>query len=185
MEEWELIEGRAWAMSPAPLRFHQEISGFLYNALYNSLRGKPCKVNEAPFDVLLPSAESPTTSWTRSYCPISSSSATARRLAREGARGSPDLVVEILSPSTSKKYQREKFDMYERHGVREYWVVDPAGQWLCVYRLGPEGTYDSGELRERLRGCGPMGSSVLEGFVVLPEELAAEMDGAHDSLRIR
>lgn len=53
-ERWELIDGVAYNMSPAPSRFHQEISGALFSKLYNYLEGKSCKVYHAPFDVRLP-----------------------------------------------------------------------------------------------------------------------------------
>ncbi|MEI8095064.1 MAG: Uma2 family endonuclease [Spirochaetales bacterium] len=51
--------------------------------------------------------------------------------------GAPDLVVEILSPSTSRKDLHEKYALYERSGVREYWVIDPVGRWLQQYVLAP------------------------------------------------
>ncbi len=49
--------------------------------------------------------------------------------------GAPDLVVEILSPSTAKHDKIVKFDLYEKHGVREYWIVDPKNLFLEVYAL--------------------------------------------------
>ena len=98
------------------------------------------------------------------------------RIREDNARGAPDLAVEILSPSTSKKDQNEKFRLYERAGVREYWVVDPAGRWLCVYRLGAGGLFDEGELCESRSDCGPIASRVLEGFSVDPSRLFAERE---------
>jgi Uma2 family endonuclease len=96
------------------------------------------------------------------------------KLTRAGARGAPDLALEVLSPSTSKKDQREKFDLYERTGVREYWVADPIGKWLCVYRRDAEGRFDGGELRDPDREYGPIGSVVLEGLVIDPRRLFEE-----------
>ena len=49
--------------------------------------------------------------------------------------GTPDLVVEVLSPSTAVRDRGYKFDLYERHGVREYWLVEPEGRFLEVYVL--------------------------------------------------
>jgi Uma2 family endonuclease len=104
------------------------------------------------------------------------------RIREDNARGAPDLAVEILSPSTSNVEgssetidQNEKFRLYERAGVREYWVVDPAGRWLCVYRLGA-GLFDEGELRESPRDYGPIASRVIEGFSVNPSRLFAELE---------
>lgn len=50
-------------------------------------------------------------------------------------RGAPDLVIEILSPSTTRRDREAKFRLYERFGVREYWLVDPEAQLIEVYRL--------------------------------------------------
>ena len=55
-------------------------------------------------------------------------------------------------------------------------MVDPAGKWLCVYRLRADGKYDDGALRETIRDYSPVASSVLEGFRVDPEELFADLD---------
>jgi Uma2 family endonuclease len=71
--------------------------------------------------------------------------------------GAPDLVIEILSPSTSHRDQHYKYELYERHGVREYWVVDPVGEWIRVFTLGVDGRYGDGVLYER-------GSSVPVGI---------------------
>lgn len=58
------------------------------------------------------------------------------KLDERGCRGAPDMVVEILSPSTSAKDQRQKLALYERHGVREYWIVDSEDRLVRIYRLG-------------------------------------------------
>ena len=174
-ERWELIGGHAWAMSPAPLRSHQKLSVWLSRQIGNFLEGKPCEVYAAPFDVLFPEGDEADDDIETVVQPDIVVICDKSKLTREGARGAPDLVVEILSPSTSKKDQREKFELYQRHGVREYWVVDPAGEWLCVYRPTPAGTFDQGELRERGREYGPIGSRVLEGFAVDPARLFADL----------
>jgi Uma2 family endonuclease len=98
------------------------------------------------------------------------------KLTEAGARGAPDLVVEILSPSTSKKDLNEKFDLYERHGVREYWVVDPGNESIQVWRSRPDGGFDPGELRDMMRDPSPIASKVLEGFAVDPKELFTDLD---------
>jgi Uma2 family endonuclease len=173
-ERWELIEGVAYSMSPAPQRWHQEIQARLITGIRLFLKGKPCKAFGAPFDVILPRADESDDEVDTVVQPDIVVFGDRSKLTKAGARGAPDMVVEILSPSTSKKDQREKFDLYEKHGVREYWIVDPTGAWLCVYRLKPDGLFDSGELRESLREYGPIESRVLEGFAVDPGELFAE-----------
>ncbi len=67
----------------------------------------------------------------------------------------PNLVVEILSPSTTKRDQTEKKDIYERNGVDEYWIVDPRGKAVTVFHLGKRGygtgqTFRRGVLRSRV-----------------------------------
>jgi Uma2 family endonuclease len=175
-ERWELIDGHAWAMSPAPRRRHQEINQRLALEIGIFLKGKPYKIYEAPFDVMLPRAEEPDDEVDTVVQPDIVVFCDRSKLTERGARGAPDLAVEILSPSTSRKDQREKFDRYERAGVREYWVIDPTAWSIWVYRLAPGGRFDEGELKERLGDTSPIASSVLEGFTLDPIELFADMD---------
>lgn len=138
------------------MRQHQAGVRYLTEKFRAFLRGKPCEVYPAPFDVLLPS----------------------RGEADDEVDTvvQPNLVVEILSPSTPKKDLNEKFRLYERHGVREYWVVDPGNKSIQVRHLRSAGGYDEGELRDPLREYGAISSLALEGFSVDPAELFADMD---------
>jgi Uma2 family endonuclease len=155
-ESWELIEGTAYSMSPAPMRRHQGIQLLIAEKFSAFLRGKTCKAYPAPFDVLFPKGSEDDD--------------------EVDTVVQPDLVVEILSPSTQKKDLNEKFRLYERFGVREYWVVDPGNRSLQVWHLTGEGRYDEGELRDPPREYGPISSRVLEGFAVDPRELFADLD---------
>jgi Uma2 family endonuclease len=175
-ERWELIDGHAWAMSPAPMTRHQELSGNLSREIGNFLKGKPCRVFTAPFDVLFPKGDEADDDVDTVVQPDISVFCDRTKITKRGARGAPDLVVEILSPSTSKKDMNDKFALYESRGVREYWIVDPAALSIWVYRLAKPGRFDSGELRDSLHDESPIASLVLEGFVVDPKELFAEMD---------
>jgi len=56
-------------------------------------------------------------------------------VAKEGLRGAPDLVIEILSPSTAERDRGVKLDLYERQGVAEYWIVDPEEEAVDVWRF--------------------------------------------------
>ena len=96
------------------------------------------------------------------------------KLIDQGCHGAPDLVVEILSPSTSKKDMDEKFHLYERFGVREYWIIDPAAEYIRLFTFQEDGLYDKGILihpaaagKKRILAE----SSVLSGFSVNAEEL--------------
>ncbi len=82
------------------------------------------------------------------------------------ARGAPDLLVEILSPSTSRKDLNEKFPLYERHGVREYWVVDPWARTVCVFRPAAKNRFDRGELHEASMSATTVASRVLDGLAI-------------------
>jgi len=173
-ERWELIDGLAWAMSPAPIRYHQRIAARFHTKLDVFLEGKSCRAYIAPFDVLLPHGDEPDDEVDCVVQPDVVVYCDRSKLTRAGARGAPDLVLEVLSPSTSKKDQREKFNLYERAGVREYWVADPAGKWLCVYRRMTEGRFDDGELRDPDREYDSVASSILEGFEIDPTKLFEE-----------
>lgn len=175
-ERWELIEGQAWSMSPAPLRRHQKLSHVFARDLGAFLKGKPCEAYEAPFDVILPDGDESDDEADTVVQPDIVVYCDKSKLTESGARGAPDLVVEILSPSTSRRDQREKFNLYEKHGVREYWIVDPGNRAIQVYRRNSSGHFDDGELREPVREFEPLASQVLEGFVVDPKELFADMD---------
>ena len=77
-----------------------------------------------------------------------------------GCIGSPDLVVEILSPSNNRKELKLKFDVYEENGVKEYWIVSPEAQTLQINVL-VNNTYQS----SRLYSHGDVvGSSILPGY---------------------
>lgn len=150
-------------MSPAPSRAHQAILGELFALFREWLKDKPCQVYIAPFDVLLPSHRDQSEEEVDTVVqPDLSVFCHPERLTDAGARGAPDVVVEVLSPWTSKKDLNDKFSLYERHGVREYWVVDPAGS-VQVYRLNGTGRYDDPEIVVK---TGSVASAVLEGLQV-------------------
>lgn len=150
-------------MSPAPSRAHQAVLGRLHLIFGNWLKDKPCRVYLAPFDILLPADPAQAAEEVDTVVqPDLSVFCDTSRLTDAGATGAPDLVVEILSPWTSKKDLNEKFSLYEAHGVREYWVVDPAGS-IQVYRLNNKGRYEDPEI---LVKTGSAASAVLEGFQV-------------------
>jgi Uma2 family endonuclease len=141
-ERWELINGTAWNMSPAPSRKHQKILLRLTLCIGNFLQYGPCEVYPAPFDVLLPdfldqSEEDITTVVQPDLAVICDE----YKLSESGCRGAPDWIIEILSPSTSWKDLKKKRDLYEKHGVREYWIMDPGNKYVHIFRLDEEGIY--------------------------------------------
>ena len=135
-ERVELIKGKMFRMSPTPRRGHQEIGGDIFGAMHSFLKSKSCKVYHAPFDVRFPNQPDDTNAQTFTVvqpdiCVICDHS----RLDDAGCKGAPDLIVEILSPSTASKDLNEKYQLYEEHGVQEYWVVYPGEAVLEIYEL--------------------------------------------------
>ncbi len=134
-ERWELIAGEAYAMSPAPTRTHQMILGEIFRQIANFLEDKPCQVYIAPFDVRLPERNEADDAIETVVQPDLVVVCDASKLDEKGCRGAPDWVIEVLSPSTASKDHVRKKSLYERHGVREYWLVHPTDQLLTRYLL--------------------------------------------------
>ncbi len=140
-ERWELIDGVAYDMSPAPLRVHADISKALLVAFELYLRGKPCKVYHAPFDVRLPLGEESDNQIKNVVQPDILVICDEKKLDDKGCRGAPDLVIEILSPTTASRDCIKKRALYERHGVKEFWTIDPTNRLVHVYLLDSDGRY--------------------------------------------
>jgi Uma2 family endonuclease len=135
-ERWELIEGQAYAMSPAPSNFHQLIVGELFRHIANYFHGKSCRPFVAPFDVRLPRAGVSDHEVDTVVQPDISLVCDPEKLKdNHGCLGAPDWVVEVLSPSTAIHDQRTKRALYEQHGVAEYWLVHPGDRSVTIYRL--------------------------------------------------
>jgi Uma2 family endonuclease len=146
-ERWELIDGVPYNMTPAPVRRHQGILIRVSSRIETFLRGKPCKAYFAPFDVRLPDfAEQNDSDVPTVVQPDLVVICDDSKLDDRGCRGAPDLVLEILSPSTSRKDVGVKFRLYERHGVREYWIIHPADESLMIFTRGEEGKYGTSGL---------------------------------------
>jgi Uma2 family endonuclease len=131
-ERWELIGGVPYAMS-APQTRHQSISRNLTWLLQNFLQGKPCKLFYAPFDVRL-CAEDEDDSDTVVQ-PDVVVVCDPSKLDDKGCKGVPDFIVEILSPGSLRHDRWTKYNLYQRAGVREYWIVDPDAQTIQTHLL--------------------------------------------------
>jgi Uma2 family endonuclease len=130
---------------------HSSVSASIATDLKNHIRQHKggCKVFAAPFDVRLPrngerDNEKIYTVVQPDICVICDPAKVDYR----GCLGAPDMVVEILSPSSMRYDLTEKFALYETAGVREYWVVNPNTPSVNVYLLLPDGKYDSGTVYE-------------------------------------
>lgn len=114
-ERYELLEGDLRKMTPAPSVLHQKVSGGIEKALRQWVDGHSLgEVYDAPIDVVLSehNVVQPDILYT--------------------IQGAPDLVVEILSPSTVELDRGTKRRLYARYGAREYWIVDPDGRSIEV-----------------------------------------------------
>ena len=131
----ELIRGKIYKMTPAPASFHQDISRELLVLFSNYLKGKSCKVYNAPFDVVLPVENQKKNTATTVVQPDICIICDLSKIDAAGCTGAPDLIVEILSPSTSKKDLNDKYSIYEESGVLEYWIVMPNEKLVEVFYL--------------------------------------------------
>jgi len=135
-ERWEIIEGVAYDMSPAPSTEHQGISFRLSGILYDFLKDKECEAFAAPFDVRLAAGKDEADEEIQTVVqPDLAVICDQSRLDKRGCLGAPDITVEILSPATSYKDQTEKLLLYEKHGVKEYWIFNPDAKYVMIYRL--------------------------------------------------
>ena len=103
------------------------------------LVGKPCRMYFAPFDVRLPRfVDEPNDDVETVVQPDIVVMCDRSKLDDRGARGAPDWIIEILSPSTAVKDLKIKHELYERHGVRELWFVHPTDRTVMVSVLGTD-----------------------------------------------
>lgn len=122
----ELIGGKVVAMSPSPRWNHMAVSGNIFGIFRDYLKGKKCTPIQDGFDLYLDDENQ--------FVPDFMIVCDPNKVKSDGVHGAPDLVVEVLSPSTARNDRTHKMDVYARCGVREYWLVDPSGKSIEVYR---------------------------------------------------
>jgi Uma2 family endonuclease len=137
-ERWEIINGEGYAMTQMPLTLHQGTLMSLIGVLGNALAGRKCRLLMGPCDVVL-----------SDYDVVEPDVFVVfdeKQLTKENVVRTPGFVIEILSPSTGVRDQREKRFLYERYGVREYLIVDPVWQLVHRFLLGEDGKYGISEI---------------------------------------
>jgi Uma2 family endonuclease len=139
-ERWEIIDGEAYDMSPAPGLTHQKISGEIYRQIANFLEGKPCRVFAAPFDVFLPEPGESEDGTSTVVQPDISIICDDSKLSEKGCTGPPEVIIEIVSPWGASRDQIKKRRLYEKKGVGEYWIVHPSDRIVWKYVLS-KGSY--------------------------------------------
>lgn len=166
-ERFELIDGDA-VMLAAPSSVHQWISGGLFGQLYTYLRGKKCRVFAAPFSVRPFEKDGDLPEDVRTVVePDLSVVCDLSKIDSHGCKGAPDLIIEILSPSTARMDRFIKYDLYQRAGVREYWIVDPDTRTVQVYTL-EDGRYHAAELFTDTVRAGVLEECVIDLKEVFP-----------------
>ncbi len=171
-ERMEIINGEI-VMMASPLTIHQRISTELSRQLANFLVEKPCQVFSAPLDVRLfeKAGDNPRNVDTVVQ-PDILIVCDKNKIDDKGIKGAPDLVIEILSPSTQGHDCFIKLNLYQQAGVREYWIADPETKTVKVFLLDDEGIYRTAKAYNRtdtvkvniLNGC------FIELSKVFPEE---------------
>ena len=130
-DRFELIDGVPYLMSPAPLRAHQKVSFKIAYQLETFLKGKPCDVYVAPFDVRLNHDKGDDIVVQPDIVVVCDKS----KLDDKGCKGAPDMIIEVLSPSSARLDTLVKFQKYQNAGVKEYWIVDPNIKTVAVHIL--------------------------------------------------
>lgn len=167
-ERYELLRGEI-VIVPAPTEPHQRVVRNLGYALWEFVRDKGLGwVYFTPLDVVLGEGEG-----IEVVQPdlVFISRERKEIIKREEIRGAPDLVVEVLSPGTEERDRHYKKTLYARHGVREYWIVDPEGKAVEVYTLGERGF----ELESLRREGETLRSPLLAGIGIPLREVFAEL----------
>lgn len=161
---YQLIGGEL-VMTPSPIPYHQDIilklGSKLLSFIDNSNLGK---VYIAPVDVYF--------SDTEVYQPdvIFISKKNLKIIGEKRIEGAPDIVIEVLSPSSAYYDLRLKKDLYEQSGVMEYWVVDPVQRKIEIFF----NKQDSFELITAVKNEGKVSSTVLKGFTISLQEIFGE-----------
>lgn len=141
-ERIEIIEGRIYNMSPAPSRMHQEIITELLSEIRNYIKSNngPCKVYAAPFDVILINNNDDDINRSNNIVqPDISVICDKNKLTDKGCTGTPDMIIEVVSPYNPNNDCVRKLNLYDVFKVKEYWIVNPMDRNIFVYILGDNG----------------------------------------------
>jgi Uma2 family endonuclease len=160
-ERWELNDGEARTIEP-PNWAHQSVVSEVFRQIANALFGKPCQARVAPVGVRLPTRNEADAEVRTVFEPDILVVRGASKIDAKGVRGAPDVIIEVLSPSTASFDQIEKRHAYDSAGVRELWLIDVAGGVLTIYRHNGL-RFDSPEI---VRATGIMPLQALEGLTI-------------------
>ena len=175
----EIINGVIYLLA-SPIKEHEDILSNLFLELGGYLKSKKdekCKIYTS-FDVRLPKENETKETASNVVRPDIFIVCDEKKLTRRGCVGAPDLVIEILSPSTGKKDKTEKFNLYQEHGVKEYWVVDPYSQVIDRFLLDEENSkYKQAETFGTNDTIGP---AIFPDFKINLDEIFPPLDVYED-----
>ena len=126
----EIIDGKEIMMSPPAFSNHNYVKDNVFSLFKNYLKGNICVPHADGRKVVLPSQKAGDYLIPDFFVVCDRS-----KIKRDGVYGTPDLVVEVLSPKTAKLDRGKKKDLYQENGVKEYWIIDPGVKSIEVYLL--------------------------------------------------
>ena len=174
---YELLDGKAYLMSPAPDLLHQDIVGEIFFQAKLALQGKACRAFVAPLDVRLPKQSEADEQIDTVIQPDVFVVCDQNKLDKRGVHGAPDWIVEVLSSSTASYDQIKKRRLYESHGVREFWLVHPIDRMLTIYLL-ENGEYGKPQLYSLE---GEITVSILPEITICWDEVVTRLPKSYDS----
>lgn len=142
-ERIEIIDGQIYNMSPAPSRIHQKlITEILFRIrTYIEINNGSCEVYPAPFDVILKNEDEILEDSKNIVQPDISVICDKNKLTDKGCTGSPDMIIEIVSPYNPNNDFIRKLNLYDKYKVKEYWIVNPMKNNILVYKLDESERY--------------------------------------------
>ena len=167
---YEIIDGVPYLMA-APFIQHQRILGKIHGRLFAFLQGRRCEVFMSPVDVRLAIYGEEGDEVINVVQPDVMVFCDRNKLDEKGAIAAPDIAIEILSPSSLQNDRYRKFNLYEKAGVREYWIVDGANEVVEIF------THDGGKfsIKDVLQIDDVITSTVLEGLKMKVSDIFAVM----------
>jgi len=139
----ELYDGFIKLMSPSPTLNHQRVLRKLTREVDDYLINKKCEVFFAPSDVRLPNNKDKKSD-KQIYTVVQPDLyivCNPQKLDQQGCLGAPDMIIEIVSPKNADHDIKYKYKIYEKHGVTEYWIVNPNDENVNVFILDEKSEY--------------------------------------------
>ncbi len=137
---YEIIDGKLYLMSSPRIK-HQVLAGEIFAQLRDCLKGKKCRPFIAPLDVTFSKYKQDNKIYNVVQPDISVVCNEEQLRDPRKITDAPSFVIEILSPSTSRKDRLEKMNLYQKYGVKEYWILDPVDMIVTPYILDEKGFY--------------------------------------------